>query len=137
MTRRIILSLNKNRAFFYLHSFFHLVLHSFSPDTGSTPISFSASCLLQFATAAENLTFSTKLIFCKTILGNKSFLSLPLRPFLSLFLHFQALRWFALIAFICLLVCFSWLTCSSLISGVLSHRVSIIALKNHYVQDTT
>lgn len=61
--------------------FFNFVLHSFCPDTGSTPISFSVSRLLQFATAAESLTFFTKLIFCKTIPGKQISHVTPTVPF--------------------------------------------------------
>lgn len=109
MTRRIILSLNKNRAFFYVYLFLSLCPSFILSRCWLHSYFFLCFLSPQFATAAESLTFSTKLIFCKTIPESKSFMSHPLCPFLSLFLHFQALRWFALIAFICLLVCLFFL----------------------------
>lgn len=115
---------------------FHFALNLFPPDTASTPVSLSTSLLLQFAAAAEIQAFSTRLIFFKTIPGNKSFMSRLLCPFLSHVLHFQALQSFSLDCVICLLVhLFSWLIFFPPIS-VVSYQVSVIFFKNHNHYDT-
>lgn len=71
---------------------FHFVRHLISLDTTPTPISFCTSHLVRFvSTAAEIVTFSTRLIFLKTIPGS-IFHVILLCPFLSYFMHFQALQ---------------------------------------------